>query len=59
LGESYRVSQNDQDTSTFEKIVVNDNGGEIRSQMNAIDLKDKITPGGSVDKSPRANVRLK
>lgn len=32
----------------FEKMVVNDIAGEIRSQMSAIDLKDKITPGGSV-----------
>jgi hypothetical protein len=42
----------------FEKIVVNDIGGEIRSQMNVIDLKGKITPGGSVDQSLRANVGL-
>ena len=32
----------------FEKMVVNDIAGEIRSQMNAIDLKEKITPGDSV-----------
>jgi len=32
----------------FEKMVVNDIAGEIRSQMNALDLKDKIALGGSV-----------
>jgi hypothetical protein len=32
----------------LEKMVVNDIAGEISSQMNLIDLKDKITPGDSV-----------